>query len=85
MVAGDGWYQPSTKKIYQFDGAVWQPMLGAVANLDVITAQFIAADAVQAQHIDITGGSTGERVTIDQNLIQIFDATGLRIRMGTWN
>ena len=83
---GAGWYKTDTKEWFSWNGSSWVKMGGALASYDAVEAGFIAANAVTATEIDISGGTgTGTRIEIDTNLIRFFDpANTLRLQIGDW-
>lgn len=56
-----------------------------IAN-GAITASKIATGAITADKIDITNGTTGAKVVISSNLIEVYDGTHdfPRVRLGVW-
>jgi len=48
MIAGDTWYKPSTKQLSRYNGASWVQMLGSLAAMDVLNANFIVAGTIIA-------------------------------------
>jgi hypothetical protein len=83
---GDTWYNETNKAFYRRGSSSWVRILGNVASMDIVEAQFISATTLRALSANVgtfTSSNAQGSMTISGPLITIRDSSNvLRVELG---
>lgn len=81
-IVGDMWYKPSTKKLYRWNGSLWEQIMGNVASFDLVTATIMSVGQLAAITV-YTGDLQIRAVSGQDGSLRIWDETNTkRVQLG---